>query len=134
MGIGMKILRCWCSTPSGNKLFAINLPFTTKQYKVDNIANFVYYGKIRLFVLETSLPIQRSNQWRIQNLQKGVQQLIILQTCCRKLHRKNQGVKEFHMLARINCYCKIMVFSPFELRSIIVNHPMVTNVVALSNI
>ena len=30
------------------KLFAINLPFTTKQYKVDNIANFVYYGKTRL--------------------------------------------------------------------------------------
>ena len=38
------------------------------------------------------------------------------------------------MLARINCYCKIMVFSPFELGSIIVNHPMVTNEVALSNI
>ena len=29
------------------KLFAINLFFTTKQYKVDNIANFVYYGKTR---------------------------------------------------------------------------------------
>ena len=28
---------------------------------------------------------------------------------------KYQGVKEFHMLARICCYCKIMVFSPFEL-------------------
>ena len=38
----MKILKCWCSTPSGAKLFAIYLPFTTKQYKVDNIANFVY--------------------------------------------------------------------------------------------
>ena len=47
---------------------------------------------------------------------------------------KYQGVKEFHMLARINCYCKIMVFSPFGLGSIIVNHPMVTNEVALSNI
>ena len=30
------------------KLFAINLLFTTKQYKVDNIDNFVYYGKTRL--------------------------------------------------------------------------------------
>ena len=28
---------------------------------------------------------------------------------------KYQGVKEFHMLARISCYCKIMGFSPFEL-------------------
>ena len=27
---------------------------------------------------------------------------------------KYQGVKEFHMLARIDCYCKIMVFSPFK--------------------
>ena len=30
------------SIPTGRKLFAhINLPFTTKQYKNDNIANFV---------------------------------------------------------------------------------------------
>ena len=30
------------SNPTGGKLFAImNLPFTTKQYKYDNIANFV---------------------------------------------------------------------------------------------
>ena len=27
------------------KHFAINLLFTTKQYKVGNIDNFVYYGK-----------------------------------------------------------------------------------------
>ena len=27
--------------------------------------------------------------------------------------QKYQGVKEFHMLARIGCNCKIMVFSPF---------------------
>ena len=33
------------------KLFAINLLFTTKQYKVDNIGNFVYYGKTRLATL-----------------------------------------------------------------------------------
>ena len=39
-----KILRCWCSNPNGAKLFAINLPFTMKQNKVDNIAIFVYYG------------------------------------------------------------------------------------------
>ena len=44
----MKILRCWCSNPTGGKLFAINLLFTTKQYKVDNIDNFVYYGKTRM--------------------------------------------------------------------------------------
>ena len=43
----MKILRCWCSTPIGAKLIAINLPFTMKQYKVDKIAIFVYYGKTR---------------------------------------------------------------------------------------
>ena len=30
---------------------------------------------------------------------------------------KYQGVKEFHMLARICCYCKIMVFSPFKIKS-----------------
>ena len=28
--------------------------------------------------------------------------------------QKYQGVKEFHMLARISCYCKIMVFSPLN--------------------
>ena len=44
----MKILRCWCSNPTGGKFFAINLPFTTKQYKVDNIDNFVSYGKTRM--------------------------------------------------------------------------------------
>ena len=44
----MIILRCWCSNPTGGKLFAINLLFTTKQYKVDNIVNFVYYGKTRV--------------------------------------------------------------------------------------
>ena len=44
----MKILRCWCSNPTGGKLFAINLLFTTEQYKVDNIDNFVYYGKTRI--------------------------------------------------------------------------------------
>ena len=44
---------------------------------------------------------------------------------------KYQGVKEFHMLARISCYCKIMVFSPFELGD---THPRVTNDVALSNL
>ena len=43
-------------------------------------------------------------------------------------------MKVFHMLARISCYCKIMVFSPFELGNIMVNHPKVTNEVALSNI
>ena len=31
----MKILRCWCSNPSGGKLFAINLLLTMKKYKVD---------------------------------------------------------------------------------------------------
>ena len=34
------------SIPTGGKLFAeIYLPFTMKQYKNDNTANFVYYGK-----------------------------------------------------------------------------------------
>ena len=31
---------------------------------------------------------------------------------------KYQGVKEFHMLARIDCYCKILVFGPFKLEVI----------------
>ena len=39
--------RHWYSNPTGEKFFAINLVFTTKQYKVDNIVNFVYYGKTR---------------------------------------------------------------------------------------
>ena len=30
-------------------------------------------------------------------------------------YTKYQGVKEFDMLARIGCYCKIMVFSPLKL-------------------
>ena len=38
-----------------------------------------------------------------------------------------QGVKEFHMLAGIGCYCKIIVFSPFKLKSHIITHPRVTN-------
>ena len=38
--------RCSYSTPSGDKLFVINSPFTMKQYKVDNIANFVITGKL----------------------------------------------------------------------------------------
>ena len=29
-------------------------------------------------------------------------------------NEKYQGVKEFHVLARIGSYCKIMVFSPFK--------------------
>ena len=29
---------------------------------------------------------------------------------------KYQGVKEFHMLAPIGCYCNIMVFSPFKVK------------------
>ena len=33
-------------------------------------------------------------------------------------HIKYQGVKEFDMLARIGCYCKIMVFSPFKVKVI----------------
>ena len=34
-----------------------------------------------------------------------------------------QGVKEFHMLARIGCYCNIMVFSPFEVK-VTYYHPL----------
>ena len=30
--------------------------------------------------------------------------------------QKYQGVKDFHMLARIGCYCNIMVFSPFKVK------------------
>ena len=59
----MKILRCWCSNPTGGKLFAINLLFTTKQYKVDNIVNFVYYGKTRLAKAKIILNI-----WQSQDL------------------------------------------------------------------
>ena len=33
-----------------------------------------------------------------------------------QLFLKYQGVKEFHMLARIGCYCNIMVFSPFKVK------------------
>ena len=31
------------------------------------------------------------------------------------------------MLAGIGCYCKIIVFSPFKLKSHIITHPRVTN-------
>ena len=34
-------------------------------------------------------------------------------TSVHEICTKYQGVKEFHMLARIGCNCKIMVFSPF---------------------
>ena len=36
---------------------------------------------------------------------------------------KYQGVKEFHMLARIGCYCNIMVFSPFNVK-VTYYHPL----------
>ena len=46
--MGLEILGVAVSILSGGKLFAqINLPSTTKQYKYDNIANFVYYRKTR---------------------------------------------------------------------------------------
>ena len=61
----MKILRCWCSTPSGDKLFAINLPSTTKQYKVDNIVNFVYYGKTGLNILDIILIFLKKRAWDV---------------------------------------------------------------------
>ena len=45
------------SNPTGGKLFAINLLFTTKQYKVDNIVKFLYYGKTRMsHLVELSIP------------------------------------------------------------------------------
>ena len=36
---------------------------------------------------------------------------------------KYQGVKEFHMLARIGCYCNITVFSPFKVK-VTYYHPL----------
>ena len=33
-----------------------------------------------------------------------------------KIYVKYQGVKEFHMLACIGCYCNNMVFSPFKVK------------------
>ena len=43
-------------------------------------------------------------------------------------HLKYQGVKEFHMLACIGCYCKIAVFSPFKLEiTHTLFHPRETN-------
>ena len=38
-------------------------------------------------------------------------------------YSKYQGVKEFHMLARIGCYCNIMVFSPFNVK-VTYYHPL----------
>ena len=37
--------------------------------------------------------------------------------------KKYQGVKEFHMLARIGCYCNIMVFIPFKVK-VTYYHPL----------
>ena len=61
-----QILRCWCSTPSGDKLFAINLPFTTKQYKVDKLANFVYYGKTRIETNSNLLRLALLTQTKVR--------------------------------------------------------------------
>ena len=33
-----------------------------------------------------------------------------------KWPQKYQSVKKFHMLARMGCYCNIMVFSPFKVQ------------------
>ena len=40
-----------------------------------------------------------------------------------QLTEKYQGVKEFHMLARIGCYCNIMVLSPFKVK-VTYYHPL----------
>ena len=52
-------------------------------------------------------------------------------TCNEQFPIKYQGVKEFHILAGIDCYCKIMVFSYLKLRSHIITHPSVTMMEAL---
>ena len=41
----------------------------------------------------------------------------------RRNYYKYQGVKEFHMLARIGCYCNIMVLSPFKVK-VTYYHPL----------
>ena len=46
-----------------------------------------------------------------------------LQEFCWLKKKKYQGVKEFHMLARIGCYCNIMVFSPFQVK-VTYYHPL----------
>ena len=46
--------RHW-DTPTGGKLFAIDLPLISNQYKNDNIANFVYYGKTRMPLLQLGI-------------------------------------------------------------------------------
>ena len=48
--------------------------------------------------------------------------------------KEYQRVTEFHMLAHIGYYCKIMVFSPFKFKVNIINHPSITNDGGLSNL
>ena len=51
--------------------------------------------------------------------------LIFVQDTLRRVNQKGkkyQGVKEFHMLARIGC-CNIMVFSPFKVK-VTYYHPL----------
>ena len=43
------------------------------------------------------------------------------------LKKKYQGVKVLQLVARMVCYCKMMVFSPFKLRTHIIIHPRITN-------
>ena len=50
-----------------------------------------------------------------------------IHTCFPIISSKYQGVKEFHMLARIGCYCKIMVSVLLKLRSHIITHQSITN-------
>ena len=86
----MKILRCWCSNPTRGKLFAINLLFTTKQYKVDNIDNFVYYGKTRMSNNCGKYPL--NSTWRMQDfLHVGDENLLFDKFFGWKLHENEIG-------------------------------------------
>ena len=44
--MGMKILRCWCSNPTGCKLFAeINFPLLRNNTKLTTLSTLYNYGK-----------------------------------------------------------------------------------------
>ena len=82
--------------------------------KTVNVDNNVHKITERLIVRQYLLEIYVTETRKLFDLhnRKWLKQCKIVLS---KTYTKYQGVKEFHMLGRIGCYCKIMVFSPLKL-------------------
>ena len=86
----------------------------SRMYMLRNLTNFFkgYLTYLKQLIHDGSLHPRRND---VLTLTCG--------NCFSEIDKKYQGVKEFHMLARIGCYCNIMVFSPFKVK-VTYYHPL----------